>query len=147
MMWKTIAEMKSHFLEQGFKGKVILSDAEAEAVGALMAKTGQEIATPADELRYMEGLLGLPLGFIKEFLVTPKPGQETCACGRTPSALEIVAFAAKRGVHSKELIRDTIIGYQNILELAEGGRDAECLACARPVTFFTYRKKPSYAYV
>jgi len=34
----------------------------------------------------------------------------------------IVQFALKKKVHDKSLIRDTLIGFQNVMEIAQNGR-------------------------
>jgi len=116
----------------------------AQLRDALNAEAGV-LSTPPDELRYIEGLAELPFGYLSEFKVIPAPGHAKCACGRTPSALEIVHSALRRRVHDKALIRDTLLGFQNILELAQNGRQGECIACGRPVVMAVYFAR-SYMY-
>ena len=111
----------------------------------LLDQDPRAIATPPEELRYIEGLFDLPLGFIDSFKVVPKAGDEKCICGRVPTALDIVHFAFAKQVHSRELIRDTLIGFANIFEFANNGRVAECYHCGKQLNMFSYFKK-NYAY-
>lgn len=53
--------------------------------------------TPNEELRYIKGLLNLPFGYIEQFRAVPAEGHERCTCGRTPSALDIIYTALKKG--------------------------------------------------
>ncbi len=123
-MTNTIEALKTKFREAGYK---------------------RSRETPQNELRYIEGLFGLPLGHIESFKVIPAEGYEQCRCGRTPSALDIVHFALTHHVHSRDLIRDTLLGLQNIFELSDAGREGECYQCGRRVAFEGYYKK-GYAY-
>jgi hypothetical protein len=50
----------------------------------------------------------------KEFGMIAAAGHETCLCGRIPSALDVVVTALKQGIHGKALVRDTLLGAQNI---------------------------------
>ena len=52
-----------------------------------------------------------------------------------------MSFSLKRRIHDKELIRDALLGLSNLFEISEGGRDAECYACGRALTFAIYYKK------
>jgi hypothetical protein len=96
------------------------------------------VDTPADELRYIEGLLNLPLGHIDHFKIIPAKGSERCACGRTPSALDVVHTALRKRIHDKEIIRDALIGFSNLVELSENGRTAECFNCGRLIVSRSY---------
>jgi hypothetical protein len=96
------------------------------------------VDTPTEELRYIEGLLNLPLGYVGQFRVVPAEGHEQCVCGRTPSALDIIYTALRKRIHDKELMRDTLIGFSNIIELSENGRTAECFNCSRLISSRSY---------
>jgi hypothetical protein len=133
----TLQKLVSQFARNGFAQKAIVSDEQMAALSAAFNSEKGVIATPPDELRYIEGLAELPFGYLKEFKVIPA-GQGKCVCGRVPTALEIVNTAFKRGIHDKRLIRDTLIGFENILEIAKDGRQGECIVCARPVTMRSY---------
>ncbi|HEV7671764.1 MAG TPA: hypothetical protein VGS22_24855 [Thermoanaerobaculia bacterium] len=141
----TLANLKTQYLKDGFEQRVLVSDAQmAQLLDALNAEPGV-IATPPDELRYIEGLAELPFGYLSDFKVIPAPGYEKCACGRRPSALEIVHSALRRRIHDKGLIRDTLLGFQNIFEIAQNGRQGECIACGRAVVMAVYGRI-SYMY-
>jgi hypothetical protein len=134
----SLEKIVRQFIKDGFTQKAIVSDEQmAELIEAFNSHVGV-ISTPADELRYIEGLAELPLGFLSEFKVIPAPGYEKCACGRIPSALEIVNVALKRKIHDKSLIRDTLIGFENLLEIAQSGRQGECVSCGRVVVMRSY---------
>ena len=94
----------------------------------------------------MEGLLDLPLGFMTEFGYIPVDGYELCECGRTPTALDVVQTALKQGIHSRALVRDTILGPANVFELADFGRQAECISCARQFIVEVYHYLRNYMY-
>jgi hypothetical protein len=86
------------------------------------------------------------MGHIEEFGMIPAAGHETCSCGRTPSALDVVLTALKQGIHEKALVRDTLLGTQNIFEMADAGREAACVSCGRLVRAAVYHYKRSYLY-
>ena len=144
--WQTLDEMKRSLRRAGFTQKAILTDAEMERAGALVRQDPRALETPAEELRYIEGLFNLPLGTISTFMVIPRSGHERCACGRTPSALDVVYYAFARQIHSREMMRDTLLGLTNIFEMSDDGRTAQCFTCGRTNVFETYYKK-SYIYV
>lgn len=137
-MEKTIADLKKSLQRQGFDRKAILSDAEMREAQELLDSADGVLDTPPEELRYIEGLLGLPLGHLRRFRVIAAPGYEQCRCGRTPSALDIVATAVRNRIHEKDLMRDTLIGFANLFELAQDGRMGECVQCARPMLSGSY---------
>jgi hypothetical protein len=134
----TMTELLDQLNKDGHTKKAIVSDATMKQfVDAFEALPGV-LATPNDELRYMEGLLELPLGFVKQFSVVPAAGYERCKCGRVPSALEIVSAAVRLRIHDKQLMRDTIIGFQNLVEIAKDGRQGDCLSCGRTMIMGGY---------
>jgi hypothetical protein len=123
---------------RGFETKAIVSDEEmATATAAFHAEQGI-VDTPPEELRYIEGLLNLPLGHIERFSIIPAPGYAQCACGRVPSALDLVATALRRRIHDRDTVRDTLLGLTNLVELADGGRAAECVSCGRAMVSSSY---------
>jgi hypothetical protein len=126
-----LATFKEGLRRKGFEKKAVISDEEMEMATRAFADEEGVLDTPADELRYIEGLLNLPLGFIDQFKFIPAAGYERCACGRTPSALDITYTAMKRRIHDKETIRDILIGFSNLVELADDGRTGECFNCGR----------------
>ena len=137
----SMEKLLSQLKKDGFTQKAIVSDEQMDRLVEVFDSQKGVIATPPDELRYIEGLTELPFGYLTEFKVIPAPGHEKCACGRTPSALEIVNTALKRKIHDKSLIRDTLIGFENLVEIAQNGRQGECVACGRMVLMSGYRKK------
>jgi hypothetical protein len=64
--WRSLDEVKRYLRRAGFTQKAILSDAEMERVGNLVRTDPRAIETPDEELRYIEGLFGVPLGSIPE---------------------------------------------------------------------------------
>jgi hypothetical protein len=143
---KDMEAFKRHLKSKGYATKVVLDDKTMERASALVTADKRYVLTPPDELRYMEGLLDLPIGQMKEFGLIPAAGHETCGCGRRPSALDVVLTAIKQGIHGKTLVRDTIIGLENVFEMADGGRDAVCVSCGRLVRAQVYHYKRSYLY-
>jgi hypothetical protein len=128
-----------------FGGKIILSEDEMDEFGRAFDDSGGIIETPQDELRYIEGMFDLPIGYLKYFYVVPKPGYEKCKCGRVPSALEIIQTAAKNRIHDKSLMRDTLLGIENVLEIASEGRTGNCIKCGRKIIIMRYRDE-DYGY-
>lgn len=104
------------------------------------------VETPPGELRYIEGLLNLPVGYIGGFKVVPKEGYEKCRCGRVPTALDVVYGALSKQIHSRELIRDTLIGFANVFEFSDDARRTECYSCGRPILLARYTRKSKYVY-
>jgi hypothetical protein len=117
-----------------------------ENVSGLVTADKRYQLTPPDELRYMEGLLDLPLGFMDEFGFIPAAGHEACTCGRIPSALDVVLTALKQGIHGKSLVRDTILGTENVFEMADSGRKFACISCAHEHLMAVYHWRGSYMY-
>jgi hypothetical protein len=134
----SLATFKEGLRQKGFEQKAVISDEEMETARRTFEDEQGVLETPAGELRYIEGLLNLPLGFIDQFKIIPVAGYERCACGRTPSALDITYTAMNKRIHGKETIRDTLIGFSNIVELGEDGRTAECFNCGRPIRSRSY---------
>lgn len=130
----SLVEFKERLRRQGFEQKAVVSDEEMELARESFNSQEGAIDTPAEELRYIEGLLNLPFGYIEQFKILPAKGSERCACGRIPSALDIVYTAVKKRIHDKDVIRDTLIGFSNLIELSENGRTAECFNCARLIS-------------
>lgn len=143
---ETIEEAKKALRAQGFGTKVILTDQAMQALSKLVTDDPAYRKTPPAELNYMEGLLGLPLGYIDEFGFVPAKGNEQCVCGRAPSALDIVVTALRQGIHERSLIRDAIIGLENIFEMGDGGRTGNCINCGRPVVMERYHRNRPYIY-
>ena len=91
----SMEKLLSQLKKDGFTQKAIVSDEQMDRLVEVFDSQKGVIATPPDELRYIEGLTELPFGYLTEFKVIPAPGHEKCACGRTPSALEIVTRPTK----------------------------------------------------
>jgi hypothetical protein len=144
--FKSIDALKRHLKSQGYTTKVVLDDKTMERASALVTADKRYRLTPPDELRYMEGLLELPLGHIEEFGIIAAKGSETCVCGRVPTALDVVLTALKHKIHGKALVRDTLLGLENVFELADAGRDAACLGCGNLVRAQVYHYKREYLY-
>lgn len=147
MNWQNLDELKAKCKQDGFEGKAVLSDVDMAKAIRLVAEDPCVVTTPDEGLRYLEGLLELPFGHIRDFRVVPADGQQKCACGRTHTALDVVHHALSKNVHDKKLIRDTMIGFSNVFEAAgPGGRGAECYACGRTWRASRYSYKGSYLY-
>ena len=140
MNWKSVEDLKSQLMQISCT-KLVLSEEDMVRLIEQLDKDKRAIDTPQEELRYIEGLFNLPLGFIESFKVIPEPGLEQCECGRVPNALDIVYSAFSKQIHSRELIRDTLIGVTNVFEVAKDGRTGECLSCGRSIVMFSYWKK------
>jgi hypothetical protein len=123
-----------------------LDDDAMDRISSLVRADRRYRPTPPEELRYMEGLLDLPLGFMEEFGYIPANGYEVCECGRTPSALDVVHTALKQNIHSKTLVRDTILGSDNVFEMADSGRHAACISCSNQFVTEVYNHKRNYLY-
>jgi hypothetical protein len=123
---------------RGFEARAVVSDEEmAVATEAFHGEEGV-LDTPAEELRYIEGLLALPMGHIERFSIIPASGHDRCACGRVPSALDLVATALRRRIHDRDTVRETVLGLTNLVELADGGRAADCFSCGRRLVSRSY---------
>lgn len=134
-------DIMTQLQNRGFKQKAIVSDDEMKQMCVAFDAQKGVVSTPEAELRYIEGLMDLPIGYIPEFKVLPAEGHEKCECGRVPSALDLVSTALKHKIHDKSLMRDTFIGFHNLVEMAQTGRAGECIACGRPTLFAGYRKQ------
>ena len=134
----SLMEFKESLRRQGFEQKAVISDQEMALAKKSFDSEEGVVDTPADELRYIEGLLNLPLGHIDQFKIIPEKGSERCACGRTPSALDVVHTALRKRIHDKEIIRDALIGFSNLVELSENGRAADCFNCGRLIVSRSY---------
>jgi hypothetical protein len=122
----------------GYLGKMIISDKEMSEAQAEGMKLHGVRAAPVEDLRYIEGLLDLPYGFVKSFFCIPDSASSVCSCGREPSPADIVAYALRKNIHSKQVIRDAVIGLENIFEPSEGGREAPCLKCGSIIRLSGY---------
>ncbi len=141
-MTKAVLEkIIGQFAKAGFTQKAIVTDEQMTMLIEVFDLQKGVITTPSDELRYIEGLAELPFGYLSEFKVVPAPGHEKCTCGRIPSALEIVSMALRKKIHDKSLIRDTLIGFENLLEIAQNGRQGECVSCGRTMLMSGYRTR------
>jgi hypothetical protein len=136
-----LADLKEKLRAQGFGNKALVTEQEMELATRQANALDGALDTPGDELRYIEGLFNLPLGFIEYFRLVPAKGHERCACGRVPSALDVVHTALRKSIHGKELMRDTLIGFSNIIEMSDDGRTAECFHCSRAVVVSVYWKQ------
>ncbi|MFC8095457.1 hypothetical protein [Streptomyces sp. NPDC057301] len=134
----TLDQLKGEYRRSGARTGIRLDADEMRKVIALLAHQGPVVETPALELRYIEGMLRLPLDSIGEFSVIPASGRSRCPCGRTPTALDIVAYAVMHKVHEEQLLRDTVIGVYNVFEFADEGRTAPCHRCGRDFTASGY---------
>jgi hypothetical protein len=135
---RSIAALKEHLLREGHGQRAVVSDHEMTRAQELLDSQPGIVDTPAEELRYIEGLLGLPYGHLPRFRVLPAEGYGRCACGRTLTALDLVHTALRKRIHDRELMRDTLIGFSNLIELAEDGRAAECFNCGRATLSSSY---------
>lgn len=142
----SISALKTFLQTKGYNTKVILDDAAMERVSRLVTTDERYQLTAQDELRYIEGLLDLPLGFLNEFGFIPSDESHICVCGRTPSALDVVHTALSQGIHAKALIRDTFLGPQHIFEMAAAGRDFACMSCGNHLVMKAYTSKSKYLY-
>jgi hypothetical protein len=146
MTFASLEDLKTQLIASGFEHRAHLSDDDMNRAHELIEQDPGLIRTPEQELRYIEGMLGLPFGYITNFNVVAAPGYEKCSCGRVPSALEVVYFACTKQVHTKDLIRDTIISLKNTFEIATTGRAAECIQCGRKVVLEHYHMRRGYLY-
>lgn len=138
MASQSLTALKDELKKSGFENKEYLSDEQMARAIALLDQNERALETPELELRYLEGLLDLPLGFIRMFKIVPAAGYEKCGCGRVPSALDIVYTAYAKRIHERSLIRDTLLGFRNTFEFAEDGRVGECFACGRRIVAASY---------
>jgi hypothetical protein len=132
-----LVSLKQELKNRGFEQKAIVSDEEMARARRIVDSLDGIVDTPVEELRYIEGLLKLPFGYIDLFRILPK-GQRTCACGRTPTALDLVSTSLRKQIHNEEIVRDTLIGFSNLIELSEAGRTAECISCGRSFSSKVY---------
>lgn len=146
MQFTNLDELKDELKKQGFDQKAVLDDADMANAASIFDQNPDVIDTPDNELRYIEGLFSLPLGYLTEFKIIPKPGYQKCQCGRTPTALDVVHYAYAKHVHSKDLIRDTLIGFSNLFEMSTTGRTTECYSCGRKIEVLSYRRTRRYIY-
>ena len=147
IQFSTIDEAKDQLKQKGFTAKVILDDNDMRSLFNLLSTDPRYRLTPPDDLRYLEGLLELPKNFMKGFGYIPASGSEKCVCGREPTVLDIIVTAIRGNIHPKSLIRDTIIGLNNIFEIADAGRAGACVNCGRLIIFVRYGwHNPAYLY-
>lgn len=134
----SLQELKDRYRASGARSGIKLADDEMRSVLALAPTQGPVVAASAEELRYIEGLLRLPLGSVSDFSIIPASSRPECPCGRVPSALDIVAYAVGERVHEERMLRDTVIGVHNVFEFADDGRTAPCHQCGREFTARSY---------
>ena len=137
--------LKSVLLDDGFRTKAFLSDERMAEVHQTLDESPKIADTPPDELRYIEGVMRLPMGHLDFFRITTLKDHAMCACGRETTALDIIETAVRREIHSFDMMRDTLIGFRNIFEFATDGRVAICYRCGRDVVAFSYWTN-KYAY-
>jgi hypothetical protein len=140
-----VLQFRADLLSSGYKTKAYVEEAKLARLTSALRANPDSISTPPEELRYMEGIIGLPLNHFEFFCVIPKDGDGHCSCGRRMSVLDITMHAIRAGIHSREMMRDALSGAQNIFEIAQDGRKGECLSCGRPVETASYFGK-SYIY-
>ncbi|MEU4516413.1 hypothetical protein AB0G05_43575 [Nonomuraea wenchangensis] len=133
-----IQELKDYHRRAGARSAVMVDDEEMRRLTEVLARQRFVVETPPAELRYIEGLLRLPLSSIEAFFVIPASGHTQCACGRTPTALDLVVHAVERQVHDEQLLRDALAGEHNLFEFADEGRAAPCLNCGREFVSGSY---------
>lgn len=131
MASSAIQELKDQYRRSGAKNGIKLDDEEIRQIIPLLPQQGVVVETPPEELRYIEGLLRLPLHSISQFSIIPASERTECPCGRTPTALDLVAHAVEHRVHEERLLRDTLVGVHNVFEFADEGRAAPCQRCGR----------------
>jgi hypothetical protein len=131
--------------KSGFANKAILSDEDMKRLINILNDRSDVADTPNDELRYLEGMFHIPFGHIEYFRVIPDERTRVCACGRRPTALDIVNTAYVKRIHERDTIRDSLLGFHNIFELSEEGRRGDCFRCGRVVFLGGYFKQ-GYAY-
>jgi hypothetical protein len=102
--------------------------------------------TPPADLRFIEGIADLPYESVTFFHCIPHPQSITCQCGREPNAADIVAYALRQNIHSRQTVRDATAGLQCIFEVSRGGREAPCLRCSRRIMMLAYWRQ-EYFYV
>lgn len=134
----SLQELKDHYRKSGARTGIKLDDYEMQQAMSLLPLEGTIVATPPAELRYIEGLLRLPIGTVREFSAIPASGQSQCGCGRTTNALDIVAHAVNHRLHDESFLRDALIGVHNVFEFADEGRTAPCHQCGREFTARSY---------
>ncbi|HUJ46428.1 MAG TPA: hypothetical protein VLV55_04795 [Rhizomicrobium sp.] len=124
---------------------IIPRDRMDRAVAEANAMPGVRHTPPAD-LRFIEGIADLPYESVTFFHCIPDAQSVVCKCGREPNAADIVAYALRQNLHSRQTVRDAIIGVQCIFEAAQNGRQAPCLRCARRIMLSGYWRQ-EYMYV
>ena len=70
----SMEKLLSQLKKDGFTQKAIVSDEQMDRLVEVFDSQKGVIATPPDELRYIEGLTELPFGYLTEFKVIPAPG-------------------------------------------------------------------------
>ena len=86
----TLQEFARTLRAEGFRHKALFSDDEMAAAGQLFEAERGLVETPVSELRYMEGLCSLRLGYLIFFRALPREDTAPpCRYGRRPTALDI----------------------------------------------------------
>lgn len=138
MQPSAINDIKLEMRGRGFATKAFVDDELFARIVGLLDDQPERIDTPPDELRFIEGRLDLPMGHLEHFRITAADGRTTCDCGRTTTALDIVSTALVNRTHPFDLMRDALLGFRNILEFADKGRQGDCYACGRAVLASSY---------
>jgi hypothetical protein len=146
MQFDSLESLTQQLVAAGFTHVAYLDMVDMMKADAIVENDPRAIDTPDRELRYIEGLCELPFGHMSDFRVIPMPGSERCQCGRVPTALDVVAYAYRKPIHSKALIRDTLIGFRPTVELGTTGRTCDCINCGRPISMAVYSYKRHYLY-
>jgi hypothetical protein len=123
---------------KNYAGKMVIDDARMWRVREEVSSNKNLRSTPDGDLRFIEGLLDIPYGHIREFSCVPDAASQTCVCGRQPNAADVVAFAVRRNIHARQTIRDALLGLENIYEPSADGREAACLKCSHKIRMMIY---------
>jgi hypothetical protein len=131
-----IASLKQALAEKSRK-KANPSDQKFKKLFSEAKRKRGVVSVPDAELRYLEGKFDLPLRSIKGFW-SKSAGSRKCKCGRVSNAFDIVMTAARRKIHDRETLRNTLMGKRNIFESAKDGRIGECANCGRRIKLESY---------
>ncbi|MFJ2102869.1 hypothetical protein ACIOHR_37585 [Streptomyces anulatus] len=103
--------------------------------------------TPDEDVRELEGLLGMPANTIHAPLWVSGDTKACTACGRQVSWLDIVSSALNK-VHDRAMIARVILGDQKFVnvEAPKAVPDVLCARCKAPVTDLRSFKCHNWAY-
>ena len=133
----TVTKILDSLRASGHRSHAVVDDRRFGQLVKGLAQDPNAVETPDSDLRFIEGLADLPIGFLRSFHVT-FDGSSTCGCGRQLSAADVVGSALRAQVHPRDLITRTLAGMQNVVELSDGGRRGACLACGREFLAASY---------